>query len=56
METPSSMIFNKQSLSANGPYDDIHKPFVSDKLDYEGELTIVIGKKCRHVSKDNAKK
>ena len=56
METPEvPMIFNKQSLSANGPYDDIHKPFVSDKLDYEGELTIVIGKKCRHVSKDNAK-
>jgi len=48
------MIFNKQSLSANGPYDDIHKPIVSDKLDYEGELTIVIGQKCRHVSKDDA--
>ena len=48
------MIFNKQSLSANGPFDDIHKPIVSDKLDYEGELTIVIGKKCRHVKKENA--
>jgi 2-keto-4-pentenoate hydratase/2-oxohepta-3-ene-1,7-dioic acid hydratase (catechol pathway) len=24
------MIFNKQSLSANGPFDDIHKPIVSD--------------------------
>ena len=55
MATPEvPMIFNKQSLSANGPYDDIQKPFVSDKLDYEGELTIVIGKKCRHVKKDNA--
>ena len=55
IETPEvPMIFNKQSLSANGPYDDIHKPFVSDKLDYEGELTIVIGKKCRHVKKKNA--
>jgi len=55
METPEvPMIFNKQSLSANGPYDDIHKPIVSDKLDYEGELTIVIGQKCRHVSKDDA--
>ena len=49
------MIFNKQSLSANGPFDDIIKPVVSDKVDYEGELTIVIGKKCRHVNKDNAK-
>ena len=55
MATPDvPMIFNKQSLSANGPFDDIHKPIVSDKLDYEGELTIVIGKKCRHVKKDNA--
>ena len=55
MTTPDvPMIFNKQSLSANGPFDDIHKPIVSDKLDYEGELTIVIGKKCRHVKKENA--
>ena len=51
MATPEvPMIFNKQSLSANGPYDDIQKPFVSDKLDYEGELTMVIGKKCRHIN------
>ena len=57
METPEvPMIFNKQSLSANGPYDDIERPVVSDKLDYEGELTIVIGQKCRHVSKDDANK
>ena len=57
MDTPEvPMIFNKQSLSANGPYDEIHKPIVSDKLDYEGELTIVIGQNCRHVSKDDAHK
>ncbi len=57
MDTPEvPMIFNKQSLSANGPYDEIHKPVVSDKLDYEGELTIVIGQNCRHVSKDDAHK
>ena len=57
MKTPEvPMIFNKQSLSANGPYDDIERPVVSDKLDYEGELTIVIGQKCRHVPKDDANK
>ena len=57
METPEvPMIFNKQSLSANGPYDEIERPVVSDKLDYEGELTIVIGQKCRHVPKDDANK
>jgi|TARA_B100001146_G_C16159361_1_gene424897 2-keto-4-pentenoate hydratase/2-oxohepta-3-ene-1,7-dioic acid hydratase in catechol pathway len=56
MATPEvPMIFNKQSLSATGPFDDVHDPKVSDMLDYEGELTMVIGKKCRHVPRDNAK-
>ena len=50
------MIFNKQSLSANGPYSEVHDPFVSEMLDFEGELTIVIGKKCRHVAKEDAHK
>ena len=27
---------------------------VSEKLDYEGELGIVIGKRCRHVSREQA--
>ena len=48
------MIFNKQSTSVCGPYDSIHDPFVSEKLDYEGELAFVIGKKCRHVPKNEA--
>ena len=30
---------------------EIHKPKVSDAVDYEGEMAFVIGKKCRHVSK-----
>jgi 2-keto-4-pentenoate hydratase/2-oxohepta-3-ene-1,7-dioic acid hydratase in catechol pathway len=42
--------FNKQVTCVNGPYDDIHLPRVSDTLDYEGELAIVIGKRCRHVA------
>lgn len=46
--------FNKQSTCANGPYDPIELPVVSDKLDYEGELGVVIGKTCRHVPKDRA--
>ena len=48
------MIFNKQSTSACGPYEDIHDPKVSDKLDYEGELAFVIGKKCRNVPRSEA--
>ena len=50
------MIFNKQSTAVCGPYDSIHDPFVSEKLDYEGELAFVNGKKCRHVPKNEAHK
>ncbi len=56
METPKfPMIFNKQSTSAHPPGDPIHLPRVSDKLDYEGELGVVIGKPCRHVPKERAR-
>jgi len=48
------MFFNKQSTSANGPYAPWHMPKVSDKLDYEGELGFVIGKRCRHIPKERA--
>ena len=48
------MFFNKQSTSANGPYSQWHMPKVSDKLDYEGELGFIIGKRCRHVPKERA--
>ena len=46
--------FNKQSSCVNGPFDPIHLPRVSEKLDYEGELAFVIGKQCRHVPKEKA--
>lgn len=55
LETPRyPMIFNKQSTAANGPYAPIHLPRVSSKLDYEGELGMVIGRRCRHVPRDRA--
>jgi 2-keto-4-pentenoate hydratase/2-oxohepta-3-ene-1,7-dioic acid hydratase in catechol pathway len=41
--------FNKQVTCVNGPYDDIHLPKVSNTLDYEGELAIIIGARGRHV-------
>jgi 2-keto-4-pentenoate hydratase/2-oxohepta-3-ene-1,7-dioic acid hydratase in catechol pathway len=46
--------FNKQTSCIIGPGQSIHRPLVSDKLDYEGELGIVIGKRCRHVPRDKA--
>ena len=55
LETPKfPMFFNKQSTAAHGPYAPIHLPRVSDKLDYEGELGFVIGRRCRHVPRARA--
>ncbi len=48
------IFFNKQTSCVNGPYDPIHMPRVSTALDYEGELGFVIGRRCRHVSRERA--
>ncbi len=48
------VFFNKQSTCVTGPHDPIHLPRASDKLDYEGELGIVIGRRCRHVPRVRA--
>ena len=48
--------FTKQGTCVIGHGDAIHRPKVSDKLDYEGELAFVIGKRCRHVPADKAHK
>ena len=48
------MWFNKNVSCINGPYDPIHLPKVSEALDYEGELGVVIGKRCKHVSEADA--
>ncbi len=46
--------FNKQATAANGPYDPVHLPAVSEQLDYEAELVVIIGKTGRHVPKARA--
>jgi 2-keto-4-pentenoate hydratase/2-oxohepta-3-ene-1,7-dioic acid hydratase in catechol pathway len=46
--------FGKQVTAVNGPYDAIHRPRVSEQLDYEGELALVIGRRCRHVPRSRA--
>ncbi len=47
-------IFNKQSTCVTGPSDPIHVPRASHVVDYEGELGFVIGRRCRHVARDDA--
>jgi 2-keto-4-pentenoate hydratase/2-oxohepta-3-ene-1,7-dioic acid hydratase in catechol pathway len=55
MEQPEvPTFFNKQATCVVGPGAPIHMPRVSDKLDYEGELAIVIGRRCRHVPAGSA--
>jgi 2-keto-4-pentenoate hydratase/2-oxohepta-3-ene-1,7-dioic acid hydratase in catechol pathway len=51
-EYPS--FFTKQSTCVIGSGDAIQRPLVSDKLDYEGELAFVIGRRCRHVPAETA--
>jgi 2-keto-4-pentenoate hydratase/2-oxohepta-3-ene-1,7-dioic acid hydratase in catechol pathway len=46
--------FNKQVSCVAGPYDPVHKPRVSEQFDYEGELGVVIGRRCRHVRVEDA--
>ncbi|QAY59831.1 FAA hydrolase family protein [Microbacterium protaetiae] len=54
--TPTSqMWFNKQVSCIVGPFDDIVKPDISDQLDYEIELAVVIGQRCRHVAVEDAR-
>lgn len=51
MQVPDTQIwFNKQVSCVNGPFDPVHLPRASDRLDYEAELGVVIGRRCRHVS------
>ena len=46
--------FNKQVTCVVGPGDPVHRPRVSDTLDYEVELGVVIGRECRHVPVEHA--
>ncbi|QNN55689.1 fumarylacetoacetate hydrolase family protein [Diaphorobacter ruginosibacter] len=51
MQVPNTQIwFNKQVSCVNGPFDPVHLPRASDKVDYEAELGVIIGRRCRHVS------
>ncbi|XP_050449805.1 fumarylacetoacetate hydrolase domain-containing protein 2-like isoform X2 [Cataglyphis hispanica] len=46
----SPIVFSKFPSTTIGPYDNIQIPQISDKVDWEAELTIVIGKKCKNLS------
>jgi 2-keto-4-pentenoate hydratase/2-oxohepta-3-ene-1,7-dioic acid hydratase in catechol pathway len=47
-------IFNKQTTCIIGPGATVQKPNASSQVDYEGELGIVIGRRCRGVKREQA--
>ena len=52
---PTSQVwFNKQRSCINGPFDDVHHPSVCERLDYEAELGVVIGKAGRYITEEQA--
>ncbi|MCP1603150.1 fumarylacetoacetate hydrolase family protein [Pseudomonas citronellolis] len=56
MATPADQLwFAMMNTAANGPYAPIDLPLVSEQLDYEAEMVFVIGKRCRHVSREQAR-
>ena len=49
------LVFNKQITCITGPHDPIEIPTAApDHVDYEGELAVVIGTRCRAVSAASA--
>ncbi|MFF7986887.1 fumarylacetoacetate hydrolase family protein [Streptomyces sp. NPDC007901] len=49
-------LFAKYDGSLIGAHDDIHMPPVSNDLDWEAELTVVIGRAGRHIPREKALK
>ena len=47
-------VFSKFASSIIGPHDEIHCSDVSENLDFEGEVGIVIGRPCRSVRPEEA--
>lgn len=47
-------VFVKLPSCVTGPFDPVHRPSASEQVDYEGELGVVIGRRCRHVSREQA--
>ncbi len=53
--TPEHQIwFSKMPTAVNGPFDHIVISRAGEQVDYEAELVVVIGKKGRHVSREDA--
>jgi 2-keto-4-pentenoate hydratase/2-oxohepta-3-ene-1,7-dioic acid hydratase in catechol pathway len=48
------IFFTKPPTAINGPFDDIVYPRVTERLDYEVELAVVIGKEGKYIAEEHA--
>ena len=51
---PEPIVFMKATSAVSGPYDDIEVPREGTKVDWEGELGVVIGASAKYVSEERA--
>jgi 2-keto-4-pentenoate hydratase/2-oxohepta-3-ene-1,7-dioic acid hydratase in catechol pathway len=51
---PHQIWFTKAVTSVHGPFDPIELPMASEQVDYEAELVVIIGKRCKHVARERA--
>src|SRR5271156_1671787 len=51
---PHQIWFTKAVTAINGPFDPIQLPLASEATDYEAELVVIIGQRCKHVTKARA--
>ncbi len=50
------VFFTKAPTSVNGPFDDVvWEPEVTEQMDYEAELGVIIGSRCKNVTRDAAR-
>ena len=51
---PHQIWFTKAVTAINGPFDPIQLPRASEQTDYEAELVVIVGRRCKHVTKERA--
>lgn len=55
MGTPERQVwFTKAQTSVNGPFDPVQASKVSPTLDYEAEMVAVIGRRGKHIAREDA--
>lgn len=51
---PEPLIFLKPTSSLVGPEEPVIYPSISERVDHEGELALVIGQRCRYLAEEDA--